>query len=219
MGALDTSIDIPLAAIAALVRGAVKNDLGAEALLEVYQDPRDLLTLAANKLPSLAVYRGKEKRKTRSSGKSAQLITVLFDYILPATGVDARQKRWPVLARMWNEIADVVIAGHHEQVESDAKVLASVGITVQQDTPSVDYGYAAHGGQSYPIARGRIDVEYLPDPLDPNNPDSELLYKFLSTGFTFVQDGADQNTPSLPGTSTGEPPIEVALEGYPGGLE
>lgn len=217
MGAIDECTDVALSTIAALLRGGITAELGktedgTDVLAKVWEDPRDLLLLnAATELPALALYRGRERRIQRSSTSVVQRITVRFDYTLPATSKESRAGRWPALQTVWNTAVDILFAGKHAQVESGAMVLRAASISIDRATFEMTPGFAEHGGQSYPIARGSFDVEW-----DPRSVDVSAIDRFLSfhASYDLVQTDDTEHTPSQPGVSTGEGPVETNLQGY-----
>lgn len=161
---IDGQADDLIAAIATLAGGALAADLGASILDGVYRDPRTLQTLASGKLPALCVYRLSEVRRREDSTSLVRDVDVVFDYVLPSTSLDKRDKRIPALQAVWNLIADTMAAGHHAAVEDNAAVLDEVCAGVLDERMRVEYGFAEGGSELYPFLRGRIIVAHSPDP-------------------------------------------------------
>lgn len=179
--AFDDQVDSALEAVAALVRGAITADLGADFATAIYDDPRALQILTAGKLPALSIYRVSERRRRRNSAGTISDVTIQFDYVLPATALEKRSVRWPALPAVWNCIADVLLRGKHPAVSNDAAVLTSAGLWVDQETGvSVDYGVADGGGQNYPFFRGRAMTTFTPSGVDVGT-----LADFLRFHMTF----------------------------------
>lgn len=194
--------DVPIEAIAALVRGAIQADVGPEALLAVYEDPRDLYTIAADKLPALCVYRAGETRVRRSSAGVDHDITVGFDYAMPSANLDQKARRWPKLAAVWASISDAVIAGKHAAVDDGTEVLVAAATQADEDTARASYSMAQGGRDSnpqikelYPILRGTIVVTHRPYDIDV-----PVLDAFLQLNTSFDEPGSDHTDPLLTDT-------------------
>jgi hypothetical protein len=190
---LDDQLDAPIAAVAALVRGAIIADLGPEMVVAIYDDPRVLQTLTSGKLPALSLYRASERRRRRNSTGWVHDVTVQFDYVLPSTALERRAARWPALQAVWNKIADVVIAGKHASVVAGATVLAAAGLTIEQESSTqVTYGVVEGGGQNYPFFRGQVVAAFTPAEVDVNT-----LNDFLQFNMSFDKPGGDHGTPLI----------------------
>lgn len=177
---LDEQTDVPLDTIAALVRVAIESDVGGGALKSVWQDPRDLLTLPASNLPALAIYRLRERRIRLTEDEVEHVITVTFEYIVPATGLQHRENRYPALQEVWRALSSAMLEGSHEGVEDGAKVLTAAGCNIDEDAAEVSYGFADPGNaQSYPRFVGSMVVRHNPDEVDASTLDNFL--KFYAT--------------------------------------
>jgi hypothetical protein len=174
--AIDSQTDVPLTAIAALVRGAIEADIDDNAVLAVYEDPRALNLLAASKLPALCIYRVSEVRRLRESGIRVHDITVAFDYVLPATNIERRPARWPALQKAWSVISDAVLTGSHSAVQSGIDVLDAASTEAQENSARVTYALAEGGGENYPFLRGSIVVTYEPTGVDVTTLDDFLEF-------------------------------------------
>jgi hypothetical protein len=177
---LDDQVDGALSAVAALVRGAITADLGADFITAVYDDPRALQTLTAGKLPALCIYRASERRRRRSSAGAISDVTIQFDYVLPATALEKRSARWPVLSAVWNCIADVLLAGKHSTVDGGVPVLSNAAVSFEESGVTAEYGVADGGGQNYPFLRGRAVGVFTPSGVDVTT-----LADFLRFHMTF----------------------------------
>lgn len=174
--ALDAQADIPISVIAALVRSAVRYAFGDDCLLGIYEDPRDLRTLAAGKLPAMSIYRKKEKRFFRNSVAYNQIITVALDYVLPSTSLERRSGRWPALQAVWNLAADVIAEGRHVSINGGADVFVRAGMWMNDNnSPDVEYSFADESSQAYPFFRGTMLIEFTPSEVDVNSIDDFLL--------------------------------------------
>ncbi len=195
---IDDRTDPPLAAIAALVRGALLADFGAGIVVSVFEDPRALDTLAATRLPALCIYRASERRRRRNSVDLVRDITLGLEYVLPATPLENRNERWPALQTIWNAIADVVIAGRHAAVSDGAAVLDAAGVGVEaENSVHATYGFADGGGKSYPFFRGSMLVAHTPDGVDV-----DTLDNFLRFYASFDEPGGDHVPPMIEATAT-----------------
>lgn len=163
---LDAQTDAPLEAIAALVHGAIQADLGNGVLKGIFRDPRDLLTLQASQLPALAIYRTRERRVRHTEDQLAHVITVTFEYLLPATALQAREGRWPALQAVWGTLSDAVLAGSHEAVSDGASVLELAECYAEEDSADVLYGLAEDSAANYPRFIGTIVVRHVADAVD-----------------------------------------------------
>lgn len=179
----DQQIDAPMRALAALVRGAVVNDLSDEFLLAVYEDPRTLREISASKLPALAVYVEREKRKRISSADLVCFLTVRFDYVAQHAGPDKRDDRYPSLRKVWTALADAACDGHHDAVQDGADVLLLAGLQSDEDTAEVTYGVTEEG---YLFFRGSLVVEWTPEGVDWSSLDD-----FLSLYASYDNPGDD----------------------------
>lgn len=216
---IDAQTDVPLTAIAALVRGAIEADLGAQALKAVYAEPRPPHDLDEAELPTLAIFRTRDRWRRRNSASRINAITVTFEYTLPGANVrEERALRWPTLQAVWGSLVGAVVNGHHIAVADDAAVLNAAGVFVLQESPDARYELAAGGREGdaeqnprRPFFRGVIDIEYEPSGVDPLT-----LDKFLSlhASYDIVQTAETADTPSQPGVSTDEGPVETDLEDF-----
>ncbi len=216
---IDQQTDAPLAAIAALVRAAIAADVGADALTKVYAEPRPPHDLDDNDLPVLVVRRGRERWKRRSSTSRVRLIDVLFEYTLPSADVaEERELRWPTLHTVWESLCIAVLDGVHEAVDDGAEVLEAASVVADEDTPDVRYLLGAGGRETdaeqrfrRPFFSGVITVEH-----DPEAVDATTLDKFLSlhASYDLVQTDDTADTPSQPGVSTDEGPVETDLPDF-----
>jgi hypothetical protein len=174
---IEDQTDAPLAAVAALVRGAITADLSADMVLAIYDEPRPLQILASGKLPALCIYRKRERRRRRNSVALVSDVTIYFDYLLPATSLEKRSARWPALSVVWNLIADVVIDGKHSAVSSGAAVLDAAGLNVEQENSAqVENDTADGGAQAYPFFRGQIIAAFTPSEVDVATLDDFLRF-------------------------------------------
>lgn len=171
---LDGQKDIPLCAIAALVRGAVLAELGEDVLASIFSDPRSLQVLRAASLPALCVYRKSRKSRRESSTQRVQDIVVGFDYMLPATNADQRDLRWATLDAVWDVIETAVLDGKHSSVGDGAEVLVAAATQGREGTAQCRNGLADGGGENYPIFIGEITVTYSPAEVDADSIDDFL---------------------------------------------
>lgn len=203
---IDSQVDAPIDAIAALVRGAIRADLGDDVLVRVFEDPRNLFTIAAADLPALCVHRAAERMERRNSTQLIDVITVGFEYALPSTSVDDKAARWPTLAAVWRSLSRALVAGKHAAVSSGAEVLQAAGAWVPEDSPRVLQYTLAEGGRDtepdmrarHPVLLAQAVVEYTPSEVDVASLDD-----FLTFHMSF-----DKPASAAP---DGEPLIELEL--------
>lgn len=216
---IDQQTDAALAAIAALARAAIVADVGAEALTKVYSEPRPPHDLDDTDLPVLVIRRGRERWKRRSSTSRVRLIDVLFEYTLPSADVvKERELRWPTLQRVWESLCMAVLDGAHDELDDGAEVLEAASVVADEDSPDVRYVLGAGGRETdaeqrfrRPFFTGVITVEH-----DPEAVDATTLDKFLSlhASYDLVQTDESADTPSQPGVSTDEGPVETNLPDF-----
>lgn len=195
---LDSQTDAPIAAIAALVRGAIQSDLGADVLVKVFEDPRNLFTIAAVDLPALCVHRASERTERRNSTQLVDVITVGFEYALPSTSVEGKAARWPTLAAVWGSLSRAIVAGKHAAVSSGSDVLLAAGAWVDEESVRVLQYTLAEGGRDtepemrarHPIFMAQAVVEYTPSEVDVLT-----LDKFLTFHMSFDELGGDHSEP------------------------
>jgi len=201
---IDDQSDAPIAAIAALARGAIQADLGADVLVAVYSDPRNLFTIPASQLPALCVHRVNERTRRQSSTQLVDDITVGFEYALPSTSVDGRAARWPTLSAVWRSLSRAVLAGSHPAVSGGADVLSPAGIWADGEEARVLQYTLVEGGRDdvpdmrarHPIFFAQIAVTHTPD-----EGDASALNDFLRFHMSF------DKPPECP--DDGEPLIEM----------
>jgi hypothetical protein len=158
---IDDQDDIPLQAVAALVRGALNADIPGS-LVAIYEDPRTLQNLTGGKLPALAIYRKSRRSRRESSTARVQDIVIEFQYVLPDTKLDKRANRWPALSAVWDVIETAVLDGKHDAVSDGDEVLVAAATQAQENTATCSNGFAEGGAESYPIFIGQITVTYSP---------------------------------------------------------
>lgn len=200
-----TDYDDPqLAAVAALVRAAVHNDLDPSVLAEVYEDPRELGEMTNTRVPALAVYRASEKRAHHGSGVYVDRVTVRFDYVLCDVSPAKRAAYWPTLRRVWKSIADAMAAGKHTAATGDAEVLELAGVEVDDESPKVSYTFAKlpGAGNTYPYFRGEITADFFPDATDVT-----ALDDFLTHFTAFAKPGDTEHT-ALISALAGDDPLD-----------
>lgn len=217
--ALDDLRDLPLEAIALLTRAAVHERCGEETLKSIFNDPRDVNTLAAAGLPAMSIFRASEKTAAQSSLGVADVVLIRFEYMLPATGLEQRKTRWPVFTHAWHAITRTLFRGSHPHVDNGAKVLDAAGLkrAIDRNAASYETMFADRGGQTFPLLIGLITAEFE-DVTDGTQ--ASDLYKFLGTrnAFDFNRTDATRDTPFQPGTSLGEGREITTVEGHPDGL-
>jgi len=195
---IDSQSDPPLAAIAALARGAIVADLGADVLVKVFEDPRNLFTIAAADLPALCVHRVSEQTRRRNSTQLVNDIVVGFEYALPSTSVEARAARWPTLAAVWQSLSRAVLAGKHPAVSDGADVLTAAGVFAESESARVLQYTFVEGGRDtepelkprHPIFIAQIAVTHTPDEVDVAS-----LNDFLRFHMAFDEPGKPSGGP------------------------
>jgi hypothetical protein len=204
---IDTQKDVPLSAIAALVRAAITAELGPGMVVKCYEDPRTLQVMAAADLPALCIYRKRRKSRRESSTNRVQDITVFFQYVLPATTLDKRKNRWPALDAVWDVIETVVLDGGHESVSGGADVLAAAGVQGQEDTAQCENAFSEGGSETVPIFVGSIVVTYTPDTIDLTTLHPFLEFYAAFDGYENPEVADQTNNPFTNDL--------VTLQGYP----
>ncbi len=195
---IDSQTDAPLAAIAALARGAIQADLGADVLVKVFEDPRNLFTIAAADLPALCVHRISEQTRRRNSTQLVDDIVVGFEYALPSTSTDERAGRWPTLHAVWQSLSRAVLAGKHPAVSSGADVLTPAGVWADGENARVLQYTFVEGGRDtepelrprHPIFVAQIAITHTPDEVDP-----DTLEDFLRFHMAFDRPGIPSGGP------------------------
>jgi hypothetical protein len=197
---IDSLTDAPVAAIAALARGAIQADLGADVLVAVYEDPRNLFTIPDAKLPALCVHRSSERTRRQSSTRLVDDIVIGFEYALPSTSVDGRAGRWPTLAAVWQSLSRAVLAGKHSAVSSGADVLLAAGVWADgEDARVLQYTLVEGGRDSEPDMRARhpIFIAQIAVTHTPSEVNVATLNDFLRFNMTFDEPGGDGTSPLI----------------------
>jgi hypothetical protein len=167
---IENEQDAALAAISRLASAAVNEVCGDDAVKIVFNDPRDLKELKSEQLPALCIYRQSERRVRETEMDLTQVITVAFEYTMPQTDAAKRVTRWPALSIIWNAIVDTLADGQHSFiVDDDGEIIPVMTLAQSEaidDSPSVNYGFADHGGVSNPHFLGTIVVYHRPDEVD-----------------------------------------------------
>lgn len=196
---IDTQIDLPIAAIASLARGAIRADLGDDVLVKVFKDPRNLFTIAAVDLPALCVHRASERPVRRTSTQLVDEVVVAFEYALPSTSVDGRDARWPTLPAVWHSLSRAVLKGKHPAVNGGAEVLRTVDTWANEDSARVLQYTLAEGGRDtepeqrprHPIFFAQISVTVAPEV------DASTLNDFLRFHMSFDEPSGDHTEPLI----------------------
>lgn len=201
---IDSHVDAPIDAIAALVRGAIQADLGADVLVAVYSDPRNLFTIPASQLPALCVHRVSQRTRRESSTQLVDDVVVGFEYALPSTSTDDRGARWPTLAAVWRSLSRAVLAGKHPAVSSGADVLLAAGVWAEgEDARVLQYTLVEGGRDDAPDMRPRhpIFIAQIGVKVAEDEGDASALNDFLRFHMSF------DKPPECP--DDGEPLIEM----------
>lgn len=182
---LEDEIDVPIKTIAALVGAAIRSEVGHDVLTRVVSDERTLLDLAADDLPALCVYRASETLRLQDSATFVHDVLVVFEYALPSSSHKEREKRRPLLARVWRAVREAIVSGKHDAVSGGADVFASAALQIQADNfKSVSVKYLmANGGREdvlveakrNPIFVGQALVTWTPTEVDAATLDDFLL--------------------------------------------
>jgi len=195
---IDTQIDAPIAAIAALVRGAIQADLGADVLVKVFKDPRNLFTIAAADLPALCVHRVRQKRRRLNSTQLVDDIVVGFEYAMPSTSTEEREARWPTLVPVWESLSRAVLDGKHPAVSDGADVLLAVNTWADEESAQVlQYTFVEGGRDSEPAMRARHPI-FIAQIVVTNTPaeiDPATLNDFLRFHMAFDEPGKPSGGP------------------------
>jgi hypothetical protein len=169
---LDDYEDPQLAAVAALVQAAVRRDLDPDVLRSVYEDPRDIMSLANSELPAMAIYRHAERHEQEHSHEYVDRVTVRIDYLMPDIPEGLRPARWPALRKVWRVLAKALVTGKHEALvdanDAQVAVLENASVECRPDRKRrVTYGFAKGGGNNFPFFRAEVDLDFWPlDGLD-----------------------------------------------------
>jgi hypothetical protein len=197
---IDNQVDAPLSAVAALVRGAIQADLGADVLVKVFEDPRNLFTIAALDLPALCVHRAAERSYQRNSTQLVDQITVAFEYALPSTSRDEQGGRWPTLQAVWRSLRRALLAGKHPAVSSGVDVLAAAGSQTLRDSARVvQYTLAEGGRDTEPALRPRHPIFMAQAVIEFVEPEVDVLTlnDFLRFHMSFDEPGGDHTEPLI----------------------
>lgn len=149
--------DLVIEALVNLLHGALNasDGLGASQVLGKYDEPMSLKTIGNAKLPALCVYRASDQGDHASNGM-LEVVTVNVDLFLrpSSASTGTRSARWPALVNGWTFMRKALMAGHHPEVEDDARVLDIADINVERDSFKAPmYGFADDGTQAFPILR------------------------------------------------------------------
>ncbi|MEQ8721037.1 MAG: hypothetical protein RID81_07155 [Sandaracinaceae bacterium] len=158
---LDQQEDPQAEALAALLAGAVRAELGEDLVQTVYTRPIPLSTIPGMRLPALAVWRKRETRKAHSTNRRRRRVTFRVDYIADRTPLDRLEGRWPSLQSVWRRVLEALEAGQHAEVLDGAPILEAAGFEwLEPESPAVDYAFAPDGKQAYPGFQGEAILEH-----------------------------------------------------------
>lgn len=163
---VDDQRDLEIEALALLLHGAVNSStgLGASAVKGLYAEPMSLEMITRASLPALCIYRTSDDNERLGSTEILETVTVTVDLFLQPTNVQSgqRSKRWPALTAAWKTIKLALLAGHHAEVEDDARILDIADITVDRESfKARTFGIAPGGAESYPWFRGTFTFDHV----------------------------------------------------------
>lgn len=215
---IDTTFDPQIAALAALVKGAVNYDLRndnrfevtEDVIVDVYGYPRPLPILSQSRLPALCIWRANDTIDQFTMYHRFTQADFHFDYLTDHCSYDNLERRWPVLRAIWRRIQEVVYAGRHPQVQENRKILLDIGFKlVDERFTRAHYDYAPDAEKAkynYPYFTGQIQMSH--DDFDPAG-DPAL---FLSLHGSYLLDGLEDTEQPLLESLTYTPTGEDALD-------
>lgn len=154
MSAADQQTDTQLTVLAALMREAIRYDLGTNIAAKVYDHPVMLSELSQQNMPAMSVYSGRSEHYHHASGKLYERRTVVVDYVLDGTTINKRSPRWHALQAVWGSVMAAVWSGKHAAFQSAAAVLDAANLCVNTDVPGrATYSIA---DRTYPYFRGEL---------------------------------------------------------------
>lgn len=128
--------------------------------------PTPLEGIEGMKLPALFVYIDKED-PFQDFRENDTRLSVVLEYLGPATPVGKLGARWPLLRRVWRELKHAIDAGLLDSGSGNVDALTPIGVfQADEDLASVQYRFASDGENAYPAFVGRFPVSWR-DPADP----------------------------------------------------
>jgi hypothetical protein len=119
------------------------------------------------RLPGLAVYRLTDRFAERAMLRRETEVIMRLDYVVSATPLGSVDARWPILRAVWDACLDLIAAGHHASVSSDAHVLEAVGFTerlmLDARYPTVTYAAPSAADGVYPSFRADLKMMHRDD--------------------------------------------------------
>lgn len=211
---LDSFIDVQVAALLMLAKGAANADLQATAGEPVIDAavgaPIDIGHLGQTRLPALFIYRLDSSAKEESQYELNAFSTFAIEYWAPVCPADKMLLRWPLLRAVWGSITKALQGGMHASVSSGSQVLKAAGLRAEiggTTTVSFRRATADGGGGFYPFFSARMRF-YEQFTRNVGVTDIDDLDLFLRLHADYLLPGATATTPEIP-TQT------IRLYGYP----
>lgn len=167
----DSTTDTLIAALRLLCQQSVNAAMSAElsgqkAIEKTYGHPAQLGLLANTELPALCVYVSESRVRPHSAAFVYRRATVTFDYYIQATARHDLDDRWPMLGRVFEEMAFAVCRGTWTNGGPKNLLDDAAVVDVMDETFRVVYSFAEDGAFAYPFFRATCDIEYNSRPAD-----------------------------------------------------
>lgn len=150
------------------------------ALVRTHNHPIPSELANVDQTPMATVYPRRDAVEVRSSKHRLDAVTVFrIEYVLPPTPLENLDVRWPILRRVWRELAHLLCAGRTPSLEANAAVLELAGVTELDLTDAtVTYEPYVGGGQVYPALAADITVRSRDLPGEETRPLLELFARY-----------------------------------------
>lgn len=169
--AYDSTTDTLIAALRMIaqhsVNAALSTELsGQKAIEKTFGYPAVLGVIPATEMPALCVYVSQSAVRPFSSAFTYRRATVTFDYYVQPTARHDLNDRWPLLGRVFEELAFAVCRGTWTDGGSKNLLDDANVVDVMDETFRVQYQFAEDGNFVFPFFRATIDIDYNSRPAD-----------------------------------------------------